>query len=703
MVLCFSFVLVLLLTSLVMPVSAQPVDPEEVPYDTYTYWENTEDAYKKLVYNRPYYDPVGVVDNGTLGVGQFANLTDIFSGPDNITYLLDGGSSTLFVLDEDYKVLKTFTSFKNAAGEDVTFANAQGVFTRGDGKVYICDTKGQRVLIVDTEGNLQGEIAAPAADAVPEDFIFSPSKLAVDEYGYAYVMSENSTYGALVFSPEHEFMCFYGSNKVTTTIGGVIANFFKRVLTNNEKLAAGARAIPYQFSDLVIDSQNYIYTCTGQTNAVNNDAGRVARLSPNGTDILGGASYNFGDSGYSWDSFHKRIHDFKSIAVNEQGFFVILDGTYGRLYLYDQDCNPLSMFGGGVGAGNQLGTFATPQAIALNGDDLLVLDSGKKNVTVFRLTPYGRLVMDSQYKTYNGDYLGAKEGWEEVLSLDNTNQQAYLGLSKAALAEKDYKTAMAFAEKGRSYDTYDQAWQIYRRELILNNFAWIFPLIVVVLGGLVAFLVITQKKKPVLIKNEPTRLMFSTMLHPFDSFRQIKEKKKGSLVLCGILLVLFFVLQVMRTTGSGFLFSGFDAATFSSLMVLVRSVGLVLIWVVVNWAVSTLFEGKGRMKDILVVTCYSLIPLLIETVLFIALSHFLTNSESAILQLLWYAACLYTFALLTVGTMVIHDFSLKKFIGTGVLTLLGIALLVFIFFMLGILLQQLGTFLTTLFTEVIYR
>ena len=60
---------------------------------------------------------------------------------------------------------------------------------------------------------------------------------------------------------------------------------------------------------------------------------------------------------------------------------------------------------------------------------------------------------------------------------------------------------------------------------------------------------------------------------------------------------------------------------------------------------------------------------------------------------------LYTLLLLIIGMIKIHDFSMSRFVGTSVLSLLGVAALVFLIVMVGMLLQQLVGFIGTVFME----
>ena len=107
--------------------------------------------------------------------------------------------------------------------------------------------------------------------------------------------------------------------------------------------------------------------------------------------------------------------------------------------------------------------------------------------------------------------------------------------------------------------------------------------------------------------------------------------------------------------------------------------------------------------DILTVTAYSLLPLIVTQLVALPLSHGMLLEEGTFLRLLQTVGLLYTLLLLAIGTMIMHDFSLWKFVWTSLLTLLGIGIIVFVLFMVGILLQQGYGFVLTLFSEAVYR
>lgn len=692
------FMLVFMIAVSTLPVFA--VSTDEVPYESYTYWESTSD--KKAVYTRAVYQPDFVIDAEYLGVTTFAKLSDVCSDKHGNIYMLDGGASKLYVLDSEYQ-LKNVINEVTGGEEPMNFFEAKGVFVGDDGSIYISDTKNARVLQVKENGQLVRKYTLPNSELIPDGFIFQPTKTLVDSRGYIYILSDGSYYGAILYSPEYEFLGFYGSNEIGGNILTAIQTIWNRLFMTNEKYEASESKLPFQITDLYLDSIGFVYTTTGKTEINSLQKGQIRRFNPGGISVRNTNSKNFADVSLSTVSGKIKSQDLLGIALDKNDFIYAVDSVYGRVFMYDKEFNLISAFGGGMGKGKQVGTFVLPCAIEVNGDDILVCDSEKKSVTVFRITEYGKLVKSARIKTINGDYAQSKSEWKTVLSMDRNNQLAYVGLAKAALSEEDYESALNYAKMGLDRDTYAHAFKWVRRDFVADNFLWIFSLVVISLGLLSVFLIYVTKNKVSLIRNERTHIMLSTVTHPFDSFTKIQYKKMGSVLLATILLVLFYVVSVMKQTLSGFMFTDYSAADFNSFLLLLRTVGLVALWCITNWAVCTLMGGIGRLREIFIVVCYSLIPIICGGILYIIFSNTLLPSEIGFMNLINNISFLYTGFMLTVGSIKIHDFSFGKFLLTSLLTFIGMLIVIFMLAVIVIFVQQVGAFLVTLIMELVYR
>ena len=361
------------------------------------------------------------------------------------------------------------------------------------------------------------------------------------------------------------------------------------------------------------------------------------------------------------------------------------------------------MVGSGVGAKNGI-LFKTASVLENAGKtQIVVLDKTKKCITIFKLNDYGALLIQANTLTRNGDYEAAFPYWEEILTIDRCSQVAYSGIAKTYYAAGDYENAMKFAEMGYDYSTYSLSYDFVRREFIEKNIYLFAGIILVVAVAIVLFVMYKRKKNLVIIKNRELQLLSRVMLHPSEVITEIKEKKRGSVLIGFILIVLYYITATVKETGSGFLFKNPTNTSFNSLLVLLQTFGIVILWTICNWAVCTLQEGKGKMREIFIVTSYSIIPLIISNIVYTVASNVILESEASFLSIFVTVMQLFTAFILITGTIIIHDYTFGRFVGTSIMSILGILIVIFLGIVIVILIQQVIMFVGTVYREFVYR
>lgn len=671
-------------------------ETEETPFESYTYWEGLGAGSKTKAYCRPMYKPAAVIDSSKLGTELFGSVDDVCSD-NGYTYILDSTSSKVYVLNPDYS-LKTEINKIVYNGETLNITGASGIFVKND-KIYIADTKNARILVMSADGKVMHYLTLPESKLIPSDFKYSPQKIAVDSRDYLYISSDGSYYGALVYSPEMEFLGFYGANAVAVSVGDAIKSFINKLFSTDEKRAASVRALPYQFTDFAVGPNDFIYTVTS-TSGTDTPKGQIKRLNPGGKDVLGKENYNFADE----SNRLPKAEALKAIDVDSDGFFYALEsGAYNRIFWYDAESNLICVFGGNSGSQPQKGTVSLGGAISINGTDIIVSDPVNKNATVYTLTEYGHTVREAQLDTLNDDFEETVDSWSEVIKQDVNNQLAYKGLAKAYYTMGDYSKAIEYAKLGADRETYANAFVKLRTAFLEKRFTLIFLGLAVIIAAIVFILHFKKKNGIVLIKNERFKNMLSSVFHPFEAFRLVKEKNMGSCILATAVLALFYIVTAISDVASGYAFNRFDASSYNSFFVLLRTVALVLLFVVSNWLVCVLMGGIGKLKEIYTVTCYSLIPTIAATALSIVLSHTLSPDEFIFATIFQTICTGYTLIILAIGIMKIHDFEFGKFLGTTVVTVIAMLIIVFLIFLVFMLAQQVYGWIGTIFTEIKYR
>lgn len=692
-------------------VSASAADFTDSAYDATTRWI-TGFGEEKFVYSKPMYTDEKLLTASSLGLEPFQELSDIYAYGGYI-YILDAGAGRIDVLDANYNYTRTITTFKNGE-ETLAFKGAQGIYVFKD-RIYVCDKANSRVIISDMDCNVIKVLTVPETEIWPDDLLYNPVKIVVDNMDYIYVLCEGSFYGAAMYTPDYEFKGFFGANAVTTTMLDAMNNLWDMLFTNNIKLSKKAKTLPFSFVDMVLGADGYIYTCTGAKSTGRGGAvttpGTIRRLNPTGSNILvdktkdtasDSANVVFSTKEYTIINGNSLAHNFTSISVDENNYIYVLDAPYGKVYVYDIECNLLTTFGGGVKSGIQESTFKGATALTIMDGKVFVLDSIKNGINVFEINDYGLLVQQAQTLTIAGDYNDAKPLWNQVLAQDRNSIIAYRGLAKAAVLNGEYSLAMEYAFSGYDRNTYSQAFEYVRTEFMEKHFTLIFIGAIILVIAIIVLLKLKKKHNVELVKNRKLKIALGTLLHPADTFYEIKRNKGGSVLIATAILVLWYIFKIIGYSSS-FIFNSTNIENANAWYSLAQTFGLVLLFTLSHWLVAVLFEGKAKLVDIYIVACYAMIPMVIQAAGYDVLSNVLTLGEASFITLLNYVCIGYSAILLIMGLINVQEFTFGKFLFTIIVTLVAMILVIFIIFLVGILVQQSGDFLRTLFLEAFYR
>lgn len=190
------------------------------------------------------------------------------------------------------------------------------------------------------------------------------------------------------------------------------------------------------------------------------------------------------------------------------------------------------------------------------------------------------------------------------------------------------------------------------------------------------------------------------IFHPFKGFWDLKHERRGNLGSALCILAAVTLTFVMRSQLTGFLIRENDPAS-SSIFYQVTSVLLpFILWCAANWCITTLVDGEGFFLDILITSCYALVPLVLFNIPMVLLSHVITQPEAAFYHILDVASILWAVLLMLIGLMTTHQFSMSKTILTVVVALVGMAIMLFLFILFFSLIQNIVNFLRLLGTEI---
>lgn len=202
---------------------------------------------------------------------------------------------------------------------------------------------------------------------------------------------------------------------------------------------------------------------------------------------------------------------------------------------------------------------------------------------------------------------------------------------------------------------------------------------------------------------EKVRYLKYIMFHPFDGFYEAQRRGKGSVGLSAILMGLYAVLQCFKYQYTGFVMNLNAIFNMNSVTLIISTLSVPLLFVVANWTVITLFEGKGKLADIFMVTSYSLVPLMIGDLLLTIVSNFVISEEVVLITSVRSLMVAWFCFLMVAGLCTIHEFGLFRNLITLVATLISALILIFLFVLFLTLIEQMFGFFTTFIQEWIRR
>ena len=196
---------------------------------------------------------------------------------------------------------------------------------------------------------------------------------------------------------------------------------------------------------------------------------------------------------------------------------------------------------------------------------------------------------------------------------------------------------------------------------------------------------------------------FYIMAHPFEGFEDLRWKKAYNMKVALVIVALVFIISVCERLMTGFLFDMNEEKIFNVVPIVIQTLVVFFTWVIGNWALCTLFDGEGTMKNICVNTAYALVPFLIGKVINIILSNCLQRTEAAFITFVSYLTIIWTVVLLISGMKTVHQYSIPKTLLFMFITVAAMLVIVILLVLLVSLFQQVYVFVYSIYTELLYR
>jgi len=599
-------------------------------------------------------------------------------------YIADTGNSRALVVDfhtMEYRVI----------GEGV-LVNPRGIAADEWGRIFVADNNA--VFRFDANGELEFTFTRPTTPNFGRYEPFNPVKVAPGGAdGGVYIISEGSTAGVIFMNGYGEFLGYFASNNIEMSIS---QRLMRAVLTE-EQQARFLRVVPAVYANIFRGEDGLVYT-------INRGSGvSMRRHSISGIDLLAHSRGNM------------PLVDVGDIHVTADGRMYAVQQGSGHIFVLTNEGYLLAVFGGSSSPTERVGLFVSPSGIGV--DDLgrlFVLDQVRNFIQIFEPTAPQLMLYEAMWLYGEGRYLESQALFREMLIFNSASFLGHLYMGRIYMQLLDYEQAAHHFRIANVIDLYSRAYWEIRNSWLQTNMSYILLgiFIFIFLWRMVKFLdkrfgilAFARTAKDKLgnyrLYRDLTAVKYA-LKHPIDNAYNVHVNETGSygvgLILAGILYILFILFQV----GMGYIFSQ-DIDNFSFMNATLYFVTIPLLFITVNYYVTSIYDGNGSFKDVFLSVVYGFTPVLLFQPFIIIFANFATLNETFLIVLgtgfllVWSAINIF----ISLGE--IHEYSVRETIKSLLITffyMLVVVLALSIIYMLG---RQLFGFIQEIFTEVTLR
>lgn len=649
------------------------------------------------------YETSTVIDFLSTETGKLKNPEDMFIDKEGKIYVADTGNNRIVVYSAKYEFLFEISSDgQYSEGDLAALKEPTGVYVDpDDGAILVADSGNGRIVEFTKYGNLRYSYPKPESEILVEGFSYQPEKVTKDSRGFMYVTNKGDSNGIMQLSTNGEFISYYGTNKVNLSFWESLS----KLLWSREDRKGTVVTLPYTFTNIYSSDDGYMYaTTTTETPP------QVRKINIGGSDILYGA-YDFRDNSIM-SAFSAVNQIFCDVTVDKDNNMLIVDRQYGRIYEYDERGNNLFAFGS---KGTGYGQLSYPVSIeADNNGNVYVLNKTAGNITVFKPTEFAELVHEANSLYSAGKYEEAMVVWQKVREKSNYYTLALVNIGNILLREEKNSEAYEYFYEAENATYGSEAYEEMRATFLRDWFSWIIIGLVVLLALWVLIVSIKKARRrkygpPVekhnvfsVIRNFFKRVT-GVMKHPIDGFEEIRYENKGSYADAIIIMILYAVISVASVYAESFIYrNGASLDTVNPLITILISFLPWIVVCVVNYGVTTIMYGEGRFRDVIIGGAYCHGPLMLISLPYALLTHLLTLNESGIYNILGTLIYIYTVILVYFCIKGVHGFHPVKAFIVFLLTLVGVAAVALLFFIVYGLAAQMFDFIIQFGKEMIY-
>lgn len=193
------------------------------------------------------------------------------------------------------------------------------------------------------------------------------------------------------------------------------------------------------------------------------------------------------------------------------------------------------------------------------------------------------------------------------------------------------------------------------------------------------------------------------LTHPLDGFWDLTHEKRGSIAAANTILILTLVARIAQLYFTSFIFITVYWEEINIFLYIASIVFPLALFCVGNWGLTTLFDGKGRLKQIYMATCYAMTPYPLIQFPLIIFSNVVTVDEAEFYSVMSAFSLIWAALLIIAAMMQIHEYSLSKTVLFIVASVFAMLVLIFILLLFFSMISQGIAYFVSLGREIMFR
>ena len=191
--------------------------------------------------------------------------------------------------------------------------------------------------------------------------------------------------------------------------------------------------------------------------------------------------------------------------------------------------------------------------------------------------------------------------------------------------------------------------------------------------------------------------------HPFDGFWDLTHERRGTYAAANTILFLTVIVRVMKLRYTSFIFLNVYWEELNIFLYIASIIFPLALWVIGNWGLTTLFDGKGRLGQVYIGSCYALTPYPLIQFPLMIFSNFVTVDEAEFYGVLSIISLVWAALLMIAAMAQIHEYAMSKNLLFMVMSLFAMLVIIFILMLFFSMITQGIAYFISLGREILFR